>query len=444
MAAGKPMADETEWTMAGMSSAPNAGIVSPRAGFEPEKAVVALPGGEGWLGKQEIADLDSDTLVERVRAIQPLVAAHASATESARRVQAPVWQAIRETGIFYQFVPRQFGGLELGLETFIDVMLPIGSACASSCWVASFTSEHNFLASLFPLECQQEMFGEGRYIVAPGVSNPVGRAVAVSGGYRVTGSYKWGSAVMNSNWVLAMALLEGEGAPTPMWFAIPIEDVQVLDTWFMSGMAGTGSNDIVIPDVFVPAHRALSAEAMRTGTSPGASVHPDSPLYCMPAIPLLSLATSIPTIAAAKGAVALYRDKLLAGRSTFSSQIRQAEKSTAQVRLARAMMQAHAGEILLRDGARRLQQLGEDGDGANQAERICLINQFAHATHTAREAVTLAIGGAGANAYSLDSPFQRIQRDVNVATSHLMHDYDTCAEQYGRSLLELEPISSTF
>src|ERR1700722_7423878 len=99
-----------------------------------------------WLDQAEVAKLTSQVIRNRFVALKPLIAANALQAERDRRLVADVWRAIRHTGALYHYVPRRFGGLQLGLEEFIDETLPIAEACASTCWVTGFTMEHNWLA----------------------------------------------------------------------------------------------------------------------------------------------------------------------------------------------------------------------------------------------------------------------------------------------------------
>jgi alkylation response protein AidB-like acyl-CoA dehydrogenase len=409
----------------------------------PPQLAIEGPGEEGWLDAEERGALTPAGLVERAYAIQALVASHAEAAERARKPVTAAWDAIRATGCFYHFVPKRYGGLEFGVEAWVDAMLPIAEACASTGWVTAFNCEHNFLAALFPEAAQDEFFAGERYIVAPGVSNPIGVAERAPGGYRVSGAYKFGSCVMHANWVLALAIIPGEDPPAPRWFALRAEEVRVLDTWYVDGMAGTGSNDIAFENAFVPEHRVLTGEDMRSGTSAGAALH-SSHLFRMPAIPLLALATSIPAVGCARAAVRIQRDRMAAGRTTFASQTRQADKASAQVRLARAELLAQSAELCVRDAARRLEALGRDGDGKNAPARLRLVAQLAQSSVHARAAVAAVMEGAGASAHFAGSPLQRIHRDLHVISSHLIHDHDTIAEQLGRQMLGLEPTSAMY
>ena len=103
--------------------------------------------------------------------------------------------ALRRTGVYYHFVPKVYGGLELGVGEFVEIVLPMAAACASTAWVTSFCMEHNLILSLFPAQAQEEIFGAQPYIIAPGAAFPPGRAVAVDGGFRVPGRWNYASGV---------------------------------------------------------------------------------------------------------------------------------------------------------------------------------------------------------------------------------------------------------
>src|SRR5262245_21584104 len=98
-----------------------------------------------WLDPDELATLDAAALVERVRALAPLVASRAAAAERQRRPDDEVMAAMRRSGLYYHFVPKRFGGLELGVPEFVEEVLPLAEACASTAWVTSFCMEHNLI-----------------------------------------------------------------------------------------------------------------------------------------------------------------------------------------------------------------------------------------------------------------------------------------------------------
>ena len=101
-------------------------------------------------------------------ALLPFVADHAAEGEAARKPVDEVMDRLHATGVFRHFVPRRYGGLEFGVMDFVDEMLPLGEACASTAWVTVFCMEHNLLVSLYPEAVQDEIFGNQPYVMAPG------------------------------------------------------------------------------------------------------------------------------------------------------------------------------------------------------------------------------------------------------------------------------------
>lgn len=399
----------------------------------------SLPTKPDWLSADTLRALTPAALIERTSALKPMVAAHAREAESLRKPVDSVWAAIRETGVFYQFVPKRFGGLEFDVESFVDIVLPIAEGCASTGWVTSFCMEHNWLLGLFPEQGQAEIFSEYPYIVAPGVTQPPGRAVKVDGGYRVSGRWKWGTGVMHSDWVLAAALVVHDGPPAMLFVALPITQAQIIDTWHVDGMVATGSNDVLVEDVFIPEHRAVSQLDMRDGVAPGALLH-GGPLYKMPMLPFKALTAAIPAVGVARNAVGLFRESL-AQRIVLGTDVKQAEKPAAQMRLAMADTQARTAELLIRDVARVLPTFGQRGAPATVDERIALRMQIAYAVDLCRTAVRTVCDAAGSSAHNLDNPLQRAQRDINVMASHVVYDMDQATELRGRALIGLPPNS---
>jgi alkylation response protein AidB-like acyl-CoA dehydrogenase len=337
-------------------------------------------------------------------------------------------------------MPKRWGGLEFGVETFIDCMLEIGEVCPSTAWSTNFITEHNWLASHFSEEAQREFFGAGRYISAPGTSTPMGKAVRVPGGYRLSGHYRFGSGVMNADWVFGMGLVEGEEIPNPRWFAVPAKEVKVLDTWYVEGLAGTGSNDFLVEDLFVPERRVIVWGPSVNMASEGSKLHAN-PMYRMPPVQFLSFCVTLTTVGAGRGIVKAYRESVMKGRARWGESVKQHEKPAAQIRVARADLLAHSAELTLRDMARGMMRMAEGSMPADDLNRTKLVAQAAMAANLAHESATVALRGAGTSVHALAQPFQRLMRDINVSSSHAVSEFDEVGEQYGRCLFGLEPTS---
>ncbi|MDE2561108.1 MAG: hypothetical protein KGL48_02575 [Sphingomonadales bacterium] len=400
-----------------------------------------IPAGGGFLSREELDALTPSELVRRTTALKPLLASHAAAAEALRRPVDACWEAIRQTGCLYHFVPKRYGGLEFDVDTFIDAMLPLSEGCASTGWVAAFCVEHNWMLSLFPQGAQDETFGGAfPYVVAPGVTAPPGNAEPVEGGFRLSGRWKWGTGIMHSDWVIVAGKLALDGPPQVRMFALPATEVEVLDTWFVDGMIATGSNDIACNDVFVPEHRSLDVTTMRTGTSPGARLHAHNPVYRVPMTPFLAVTAAISAIGAARSALAGFEERI-GVRVMYGTTTRQDEKPAAHMRLGESAALTSAAELLIRDVGRRTVACVADGAEASLDLRIELRTQVALAVDMARKAIRLLADGAGSSSHLLSDPIQRAQRDINVMASHIVYDFDLATELLGRSRIGLAPNS---
>ncbi len=398
-----------------------------------------IPAGDDFLSREEVAGLTPAELVRRVRALQPLILSRASEAEKLRRPDDEVWSALRASGIFYMLIPKRFGGLEADFDSFIDVGLAIAEADASTAWTATFCIEHNWMLAKWPVEVQDELWnGKNPYVIAPYTANPPGRAVPVEGGYRVSAHWKWGTGCMHADWVIGLALLEQEGGePVPLSVVVPASEVEVHDTWYMSGMAGTGSNDIVFNDVFVPEHH--TARDIFGGGDATRMVH-DNPMYSVPLLPFLGMSAAIPVIGATRAMVKIYQDRVKSQMRTFSTSVSM-DKPQTQGRLARADLMARAAEIMLRDAARRLMVWGVLPAAEKLAERLAIRAQLAQAVTMCRDTAMLLVEGAGTTAHVSGSHFNRAMRDIITLSTHLVFEYDTSMEQHGRALVGLEPNS---
>jgi len=376
-------------------------------------------------------------LIDSLKALTPMLREHALAAERERKPVDVVMQAIEATGAYRWFVPKQYGGFEYSLAGFMEVGMALGEGCTSHAWVTTFCMEHNWLLSLYDKAAQDDLFGNQPYIIAPGSLAPNGRATPVEGGYRITGRWQWGTGVMHANWAMVGVLtpVEGREAPMMAMFILPLEEVQVIDTWHVEGMVGTGSNDIAVDDVFVPGHRLVDLAEVRDGTSPGSKLH-DSPIYKMPMLPVLGLTATAPLVGAAKNAVRLFEERMQE-RTVYGTASKQSERALAQSRLAHARAEVNSIENQLMAVTREVENWGEQGYPCPELDRARLRVDLGHLVRRTRNVVRDVVEACGASAHFLDNPLQRVLRDINTASCHTVFDLDVSTEIYGRLLVGL-------
>jgi alkylation response protein AidB-like acyl-CoA dehydrogenase len=372
----------------------------------------------------------AEGLVERVRAVTPLIAETAAEAEEQRRPLDHVVDALKATGVFRSFVPVRHGGYEVDLATFVDIVLDVSRADPSMGWVTAFYMEHNWLLTTFADELQDEVFRAQPYVLAPGSVNPTGQArPQAGGGWSLSGHWQFGTGICHADWVLLSGRIEGDESQAPRMFLVPVDEVEVKDTWHVDGMAATGSRDIVASDVAVPQHRISLA------VPPGLVAGPDAPyLVRIPIMPMLSLTAAMPAVGAAQRALELFRDLLLR-RIQFGTRRTQSARVPTQVRLANLTVEVEAIEALLRDVAARMQAHADGAVTLDLLDQQLLRLALAHVVRRSRDAVRDVLQSSGASVHYLDNELQRIHRDVHMIAAHTVFDVDLVAEGVGRELV---------
>lgn len=373
----------------------------------------------------------AEGLLDRVRALAPLVASRALEAERQRKPDDEVIRALEASGVFRSFVPARFGGYEIGLDLFVDVGVAVAEACPSTGWITTFYMEHNWLLSLFSDDLQEEVFGAEPFVLAPGSVNPKGGEATPKGdGYELTGHWQFGTGIVHADWVLLNATIATEPPGKPRLFLVRPEDVEVRDTWHVDGMIATGSRDILARSLHVPERRVSLAVPPMVRAGEDATY-----LMRLPVLPFLSLTASIPALGAARRAVALYRE-LVGGRIKFGTRKVQGQGAATQIRLANALAEVRAAETVLRSAAGAMEAHARRERELSLLEQVELRLTIAHVVRDCRRVVRHVMEGSGASVHYLDHELQRINRDVQMMSAHTVFDVDLVAEQCGRARLD--------
>ena len=275
---------------------------------------------------------------------------------------------------------------------------------------------------------------------------PLAKAVAVAGGYRLTGRWSFASGCDNANWALCAALLPPaveSGPPAPAFLLVPARDYAIDDTWQVIGLAGTGSKTLVLDDVFVPAHRLLTFQQTTSGKTPGAELYAGNPTFGIPMLCNIPSCLAAVAVGAAFGALDDYlaatRRRVTRG-AVVGADNRMASYATVQLRVADAAACADAArEILLRD-LRACAQAARERREVTVEDRITCRRGQAFAVSLAiraTEALNASTGGLGLD---LSNPVQRAWRDANAVGRHISMNWDAVGTMYGQLVLGLPPV----
>ncbi|MBL6751145.1 MAG: hydroxylase [Nevskia sp.] len=378
--------------------------------------------------------LSRQELVGRAKELAPVFAQRALRTEENR---APLDASVRDmidAGVLAALTPKVYGGHECSIDTMSEIVRIFSAACPSTGWVSAFYMGAAWRAAIFPEQAQREFFAGKPYILCAGQAAPLREVKRVPGGYRITGQTPWSSGSVHAEWITFMgALVEPGGAPTPLAFMVPRGETEMLDTWFVAGMRGTGSNDMRVDNVFVPEYRTASMALALTGDTPGQAIHAN-PMYRLPFIPFLMCEVVPVLVGALRGAADALLLRTRERQGTISG-IKAATKQAPQMRLARALACADAAETLLDAYLERY--LSRRADRNELLERSGMKLKAAFITDLCRNGVNDIARGIGGDGFRDASPLQRYFRDINMLAVHAFLDIDNAAETYGRLTLGL-------
>lgn len=223
-------------------------------------------------------------LIARAQALKEALAARAPKADELRRVPDETIVDFREAGFFRMLQPTRWGGLEVEPTTFFEVQRTIATACPSSAWVLGVVAVHAWQLALFPLQAQEDVWGEDSGTLLSSSYAPTGKVVRAEGGYRINGRWSFSSGCNHCQWVFLGGFVppETEGKPPEMrTFLLPRSDYTIDDNWHVAGLKGTGSKDIVVENAFVPEHRTHKLIDGYKRQSPGNAVN-QAPLYKLP------------------------------------------------------------------------------------------------------------------------------------------------------------------
>jgi len=381
------------------------------------------------------AAVAAQDVIAEARRLTPLLAEYAEEAEAGRRPPAVVMDALREARIFELMTPERFGGLELDVDTFLDVGLALAEGDASMGWLTGFYVMHNWMFSHFPMEFQEQIYASGSYVLAPAAIAPSGTAEEVDGGFRVSGRWSWGTGINDADeWVIVGSFTPNpDGGRPKIWMcAVPRDEVRVEDTWHTSGMRATGSHDMIIENAFVPAERTVLASVMAEGVE--SPLH-DAPLYRLPMMPMLMLAVALPAVGQAKASVRRFAETIQ-NRTLLGTKTKQSETAAAQMRLARAELEVLQAEQQVRVMVAELMELRNN---AQVPDRARLAAKLAIAVDQSKRVIQSLAESSGASVYFSKDPLQRALRDVQMGSCHPTLNLDFRLEMLGRVMLGLDP-----
>jgi alkylation response protein AidB-like acyl-CoA dehydrogenase len=377
--------------------------------------------------------------LERVRALAPRIAAAAPEIERERRLPEKLVAALRAAGLFSLMIPRPLGGAEIDPPTFIAILEAVAAIDASTAWCLGQNNVCASVAAFIPEDAARQIFGGDSPAILAWGAGYVGRAVAVEGGYRVTGKWSFTSGGHHATWLGGHCMVTEaggrerrgpDGEPVARTMLFPATATSLQDIWHVIGLRGTGSDAYAIENLFVPEQHSLARDEPAERRYPG-------PLYHFPSNSLYGSGFAGVALGIARGMldalIELAKEKTPRGlrNAMRDSPVSQFEIAEAEARL-------RAASMYLMGTVSEVWQEVLRTDRLTLEERVAIRLAATHVIREATKVADFAYSWAGATAIFETSPFERRFRDIH-AVAQQVQGRASHFETAGRFLLGLQP-----
>jgi indole-3-acetate monooxygenase len=384
--------------------------------------------------------MNTQPVSDSVKALLPQIRARRQEIEEARRLPLDLVDELRKTRLFSLSVPKALGGYEASPVEIMKTIELVASADGSTGWCSMIATGNNAAAGYMDEAGAREVFADPAMPRA-GIAAPAGAATRTDGGVTVSGRWGFASGITHCDWVWAGCMVMDNGKPRMtshgpeiVHVCMPVKELQIHDTWFVSGLCGTGSNDFSARDVFVPERRTFLL------LNPAG--HRQEALYQMPPLTLFVAQLVSVSLGIARGALDELCELAQTKTPTFYQAVL-ADKAVAQVEIARAEAALGAARAFLHEVIEGIWQAVKSGTQPTKRQlalaRIATMNAAETGSDVTRTTTRL---GGGSSIYTKSS-LQRHARDAEAVTHHFTVAPHTW-EEAGRVLLGRDPTVPAF
>ena len=376
-------------------------------------------------------------LLADARAMVPaLIQRQAEAAELGHLPDATLAE-MQSCGFFRIMQPKPYGGYELPPQVFFDVQQTLAEGCMSTAWVLGVVAIHNWQLGMFDAQAQQDVWGDDSSVLISSSYMPVGKVKRVEGGYMLSGHWGFSSGSKHCQWAFLGGMVPpaapGE-APDYRTFLVPKGDYQIVDNWDVSGLQGTGSNDIVIDKaVFVPEHRTHRSLDGFSGNNPGCAVNQNS-LFTLPFGQIFTRAVACSSIGALQGVVNNYIE-VNRERVGLNDGAKVAQDPNVQMALANAVAAIAECRSTLRDDLNYFVSSAERGEEMEMGERIQRRFHAASISKKCADAVNELFIACGAQGIFRGHPLNRAWLDINAGRQHVANNPFKFGRNLGATML---------
>jgi alkylation response protein AidB-like acyl-CoA dehydrogenase len=378
--------------------------------------------------------------IARARKIGEVCKANAVATEKLRHLPPENVQAMVESDLIGLIIPKDRGGY--GIDSWMmiaDVVTEVGRHCGASGWCFDLLMQHHWVFGVFPPECQDQVYKQDPRPKIGTSFMPAAKVTRARGGFRVTGEWSFSSGIDHSNWAIlggAVPAADGAGPPDVRFFMFGPGEFKVKDNWYAVGLKGSGSNNVVVNDVFVREEFTVRAAEFATGTAPGTKTN-KGVMFREPGYVAFPFGIFCPLIAIARGALDCFTDF---AKTRAESAVRDPmlQLLNTQRTIGEAAAEIDAAYLLAKDNDEKLM----NGLPNKEADVQSIRRNFTLASRLAMRGVDRLFEASGARGVMESNPIQRFWRDVHAAGNHVAWGVDSGYVNAGAFAMGMPPVGA--
>jgi alkylation response protein AidB-like acyl-CoA dehydrogenase len=360
-------------------------------------------------------ELTAEAILSNGHGLAPEVRSQAGTIAAIRRLPDALVSDLRQAGVFRMPMPRAWGGPEMTPREQTSVVEVLSAADPAVGWCVMIGSDAGFYSAFLDDAVGRDLFPDLDTITA-GWLVPAGRAEVVDGGYRVSGRWSFGSCCLHADVIVGGCLVfeggemrvDADGRPEMRIVAAPAVAWEILDTWYTTGLAGSGSNDYQVNDLFVTAEHTFSLfdPPIRSGA-----------LYAFSGMFFSNMhGVALGLARRAIGEVeAIAATKVLMPEMIAMRDAPRVRSAVARAEMMLGAARAYTYETLDAVWA----ELSEKGE-LSEPLRIALGLSRVNAFRMARDVAQLMVDTAGSQAIYTSSPLDRLLRDAVTMNQHIV------------------------
>lgn len=399
-------------------------------------SALAAPSIEDTLSNVVFMPPTEKTLVERARALIPTLLARASACDAGRKVPDETIEDFRNAGFFNILKLPEYGGYGMTILTLARVIQEVGRGCMPSAWVLFVLGSHQYELALLNPQVAKDIYEVNPNALIGSSYAPLGSMVKVDGGYQLKGTWRFCSGIDHADWVGVGGMVMMPGASRPDFRTCLVHKSKfVIDqnSWHTIGLAGTGSKDFTISDVFVPDHHSHSM--MEAHLMLGQDKLPAWNRYSYWQVVNMSMASAI--IGGAQGAVDEFQRQFATRTNNFSAG-KAGDDPFVKARLGQAVMLVNGAKARVQAICLEMARLIEAGEEMPVDVRLGWSAETAQCGKMCEDAVMLLFKATGARGLQLENPIQAILRNVFGGSNHIAMNVEGVNSAVGNLMLGRE------